>query len=219
MSPEMPDRNSGPATGPSASSRLLVREACITGQPPRILPLSPSEFGQEALEIVAALRSALSSGATGEVPELIATVMRHPALFRAHLNLALQLFAGALSPRDREMATLRTAWLCQSPYEWGEHVAAAKRVAGLTTEEIERIRRGSAAHGWDEHARAILRAVEELHDDAMISDATWAVLQQTLDERQLLELPILIGQFHGVCFMENALRLRLIPGNPGLSAR
>ncbi|HTV96206.1 MAG TPA: carboxymuconolactone decarboxylase family protein [Steroidobacteraceae bacterium] len=216
----MPDEARKPGSSPVTEEEIQAREAHITGKPPRISPLAPGEFGPEATETVAALRGALSAGpSSGEVPEIIATLLRHPALFRPHLNLAMQLFTGALLPRDREIAILRTVWLCMAPYEWGEHVAAGKRVAGLTTEEIERITMGSAAPGWNEQDRSLIRAVEELHDTAMISDQTWAALARRFDERQLIELPILVGQYQGVSYLENALRLRLIPGNPGLSAR
>lgn len=113
---------------------------------------------------------------------------------------------------------LRVAWLWQAPYEWGEHVKLAK-AAGITSEEIERVTAGSAAPGWDDHEAALLRAAEELCADAMISDATWAVLAQRLDEQQLFELPVLVGQFTNVAYFQNALRLRLESHNPGLHAR
>jgi alkylhydroperoxidase family enzyme len=145
-------------------------------------------------------------------------MLRHPDLYRRHVELAFQLYGGKLSPRDRELVVLRIGWLCKAPYEWGEHVKIGKRV-GLTPEEIERATCGSTAPGWGEHDRAIVRAAEELHEDAMISDETWEVLSRRLDEQQLIELPLLVGQYQGLAYLQNALRLRLIPGNPGLSAR
>ena len=69
------------------------------------------------------------------------------------------------------------------------------------------------------HAQAILRAAEELFADAMISDETWATLSKRLDDRQLIELPILIGQYQAVAYYQNSLRLRLHNGNLGLKAR
>ena len=207
-----------PADAPSASD-LRAREELILGKPPRIPPLTPSEFSKEASESVAALQSAVSLPPSDKVSAFVATMLRHPALYWRYVGLALQLFGGALSPRDRELAVLRTGWLCKAPNEWGEHVSIGKRVAKLTQEEIERVTRGSAAPGWDEHDRAILRATEELLGEAMISDETWAVLSQRLDEKQLIELPLLIGQYQGVTFVQNSLRVRLSPDNPGLSAR
>jgi 4-carboxymuconolactone decarboxylase len=201
-----------------SASDMRAREALILGQPPRIPPLKPSELGKEASETALALRKAASGASSDEVTEFTATMLRHPALYRCHVALGIQLYGGALAPRDRELAVLRIGWLCKAPYEWGEHVKIGKRV-GVTPEEIERVIRGSTASGWSEDDRAIIRAVEELIDDAMISDETWSILSRRLDEKQLIELPLLVGNYVALAYFQNSLRLRLIPGNPGLSAR
>lgn len=218
----MPDKTPRPDNSRNADSAAAfderAREALILGKPPRLAPLEPGELGREAAESARALRKAASAPASDEVTELTATLLRHPALYQRHTELAFQLYGGALTPRDRELIILRVGWLCKAPYEWGEHVTIGKRV-GLTAEEIERVTRGSAAPGWDEHDRAILSAVEQLSENAMISDHTWAVLERGLDEKQLIELPVLVGQYQGLAYLQNALRLRLIAGNPGLSAR
>jgi alkylhydroperoxidase family enzyme len=154
-----------------------------------------------------------------QLPEIVRTMLRHPELFALHTDVGLQLLArGALSLRDREFAVLRIAWLCQAPYEWGEHVLVGKRF-GLTSDDIARVIEGPRAQGLDEHESALLQAVDELHADAMISDATWSTLAKRLDERQLIELPIVVGQYQTVAYYQNSLRLRLHTGNPGLKAR
>jgi 4-carboxymuconolactone decarboxylase len=199
--------------------RFAAREAQILGQPPRIVPLEPEELNPEARAIVLAIRKTLSLPMEGEIAEYHATLLRHPELYRRHSELAIQLFRGALTPRQRELAILRTAWLCEAPYEWGEHVALGKSAAKLTSEEIERVTEGSRAPHWNDQDRAIIRAVEELHADAFVSDETWNDLARFMDEKQLLELPILIGQYQGLAYFLNTLRARLKPTNPGLSAR
>jgi alkylhydroperoxidase family enzyme len=154
-----------------------------------------------------------------DVPEVIRTLLRHPGLYERVAAVSMQLFgSGVLAPRDRELAILRTAWLWQAPYEWGEHVRVGKR-CGLTTEEVERVTQGSSCSGWDEHEQALLRAAEELHANAMISDRTWEVLSRRLDERQLFELTVVVGQFTTVAYFQNSLRLRLASDNIGLRAR
>ena len=62
---------------------------------------------------------------------------------------------------------------------------------------------------------ALLRAADELHADACISDATWGVLAAQLDERQLIEVPMLIGHYHLVAFTLNSLGVQREPGVPG----
>jgi alkylhydroperoxidase family enzyme len=135
------------------------------------------------------------------------------------MDIGIQLLGkGLLSPRERELAVLRVAWLCRAPYEWGQHVEIAKRYA-ITAEEIERVTKGSTAAGWTEHEAAIVRGVEELLGDQMISDETWDVLARTWDERQLMEFPTLVGQYVSVAYSQNALRIRLNAGNRGLRHR
>ncbi len=46
--------------------------------------------------------------------------------------------------------------------------------------------------------------MDELHDTATISDATWATLAATYDQEQLMDLVFAIGQYHLVSFALNA---------------
>ena len=204
------------------ASLVQQREQLVLGKPPRILPLDANEIADVAVESTRRLRRAAGSStpvSTSTIPELIATLLRHPNLYERVAELSIQLMGnGVLTPRDRQLAVLRTTWLCQSPYAWGEHVKHSKRV-GLTSDEIERATRGSCAPGWDEHDGAIVRAAEELYEDAMISDPTWEILSKRLDDKQLFELPVLVGQFTTVAYFQNALRLRLDGDSVGLRAR
>ena len=72
---------------------------------------------------------------------------------------------------------------------------------------------------WDDHERAILEAVEQLHENAMVSDQTWSRLPTRFDDHQMFELLILIGQFTATAYFQNSLRLRLEANNAGLAAR
>src|SRR5262249_40371846 len=81
--------------------------------------------------------------------------------------------ASSLPPREREIVMLRMGWLCQSEYEWAQHARIGKAQAGLSNEDIHRIAEGPAAAGWSEFERTLLRMVDELRYDTMISDATW----------------------------------------------
>lgn len=207
------------ANAADAAQQIAVREAYITGRPPRILPLPLDEYGKEGYEALAKLRSALSQPTDQEVPEFLLTMLCSPNFFRVFLEMSLYVLRCALPVRDRELAVLRLAWLSEAPFVWGEHVAVAKDLAGITEDEIERVIKGATAEGWSEHDRAILRAVEELLDNAMISDETWAVLKRKFNEKQLLEFPFLIGFYNAVAYLQNSLRIRIIPGHEGLSAR
>jgi 4-carboxymuconolactone decarboxylase len=55
----------------------------------------------------------------------------------------------------------------------------------------------------------LLRAADELHTDARISDPTWKELAGRYDEAQLVELCMLVGQYHTVAFALNSLGVQL----------
>ncbi|MET0374960.1 MAG: carboxymuconolactone decarboxylase family protein [Rhizorhabdus sp.] len=154
------------------------------------------------------------------LPEIMFTMCRVPDLWNALIDLTVQLqgASSVLPARERKLAILRTGWLCQAPYEFGEHVKQAKRL-GFTSAEIERVIAGSSHPDWQPYERAILRAVEELHESSMVSDLTWTQLAERFDERQLIELLVLIGQFTATAYFQNSLRLRLEKGHQGLFTR
>jgi len=204
-------------------SALARREAEVLGQGPRIEPLDPESCRADILAFFD--RVALADSARMPVvevedfPEYVPTMMHNAALFERHTAVGLYFLSeSTLSPRERELAVLRIAWLCQAPYEWGEHVHIARRI-GLDGNDIERVIIGSTAAGWSELDRAIVAGVEELHTNAAISDATWAVLAQHWSKAQLIEFPLLVGVYQSTAYLQNSLRMRLHTGNEGLRAR
>ncbi len=131
---------------------------------------------------------------------LLATLVRHPKLTRAFLRFNNHLlFSSTLPPRLREFAVLRVAHLHHCEYEWRHHVRMGKEV-GLTDDVIDGIQRGEAADGLD---RAILHAVDELQDKSVVSDGTWAVLTEHLDERQRMDLVFTIGCYGALAMAIN----------------
>jgi alkylhydroperoxidase family enzyme len=185
---------------------------------PRILPLAEHELGPEAMDLATRQRADYGL-ATSELPETVATLLRHPVLYEAYVDFVnTRARVTVLDKRDVEIVVLRTAWLCNSGYVWGEHVKFAKN-AGLTGEEIEWLIEGSAARGWNARDRALVRLAEELHETAHVGDETWAGLATNFSDQQLIELLMVVGSYHQVAFLYNAMRVRLIPGNPGLTAR
>jgi 4-carboxymuconolactone decarboxylase len=197
---------------------IAARDAEINGAPPRIAPLSEEELSGDALDLITRVRSSINASAVTVIPEYFRTMVKHPGIFRCALEMGTTIFKGQLLPRERELAVLRIGWLMRAPYEWGEHVDIGKRY-GITAAEIERVIQGSAAPGWNEHEAAILRAVEQLLSDQMISDDAWAILVKKWTEPQLIEFVTMVGQYVTTAYIQNTLRMRLAPDNPGLTYR
>lgn len=170
---------------------------------PRIGPLADHELTEDARALLAF--SVGETGAGAEAQTFFRTLLRHPGLYRKFSPFAGKLLLkGRLPARARELAILRSAALCAAELEWNAHVPMA-RAAGLDDGEIRAVRDGSAAPVWTPGDAAILRAAEELHAEARIGDATWALLVGTHDEAQLIELTFLIGAYHMIAYAQNSL--------------
>ena len=180
---------------------------------PRIEPLPESEWTDELRAVFEPTR-ALS----GErVFNIFTTLARHPDLLRRWMVFANHVLAkSTLGGRERELLILRIGWLCRAEYEWAQHVAIARLLA-VTDEEIAAIQTGPDAPGWSRHESALLRAVDELHADARISDATWAVLRERYDDKEMLDLVFTVGQYNLVSMVLNSLGVELDPGLVGFA--
>jgi alkylhydroperoxidase family enzyme len=143
------------------------------------------------------------------------TVGRHPDLLEKWLPFVQHISEEqTLPPRDREMLILRIGWLCKAKYEFGQHSLVGLE-AGLTDEEILRITKGPDDPGWSDFDAVLLRAADELHRDAIISDATWNALSQRYDEKQLMDVVFTVGQYNMVSWILNSFGVQLEDGVPG----
>jgi alkylhydroperoxidase family enzyme len=169
---------------------------------PRLAPLPDAEIDPE-------IRARLGSG---PILNIFRTLARHPKLMKRWLVFGNHVLGhSTLAPRERELVILRTGWLCRSGYEWGQHVRIA-RDSGLSDDEIERIPAGAEAPGWSEPDRALLRATDELREDAFISDATWQALARDLNEQQRMDLVFTVGQYQLVSMALNSFGVQPEPG-------
>jgi 4-carboxymuconolactone decarboxylase len=188
---------------------------------PRIPPLPPEEWDADLRRILERPFTGLTTtpgeaGATLGENNIFSTLARHKPLFATWMRFGGYLLGrGVLPARERELLILRTGYNCGSAYEWGQHVRLALTV-GLDRAAIERVAEGPEADGWSEADRTLLRAADELHRDAKISGDTWARLARTFDEQGLIEIPMLVGQYHLVAFALNSLEVELDAGLEGL---
>jgi alkylhydroperoxidase family enzyme len=167
----------------------------------RIPPGTARDIGRVNWLIARAIGVATRTGP----PNIFTTLGRHRRLFRRWLR-----FAGALMPRgtlpraDTELLILRVAHNCGSEYEWRHHERIGQR-AGLTPADIERVREGADAEGWSRHQALLLRAADELHATRTLSDDLWGELRPLLNDKELIELCMLIGHYEMLAMTLNAL--------------
>ncbi len=176
---------------------------------PRLDPIQPEDWSDEIKKILQ------PNVEKGTVFNIFKTLSHHPALFRRWLVFGNHvLFKSTLPPRERELVILRIGWLCEAEYEWAQHVLIGKE-AGLTAEEIDRIKAGPNARGWSEADKLLLQATDELRKDAFITDTTWNGLCQHFDTKQLMDVVFAVGQYNLVSMALNTLGVQLDDGLEG----
>lgn len=177
---------------------------------PRIALTPPQGNPEEVQSLVDSLSR------PGRPPlNLFRALARHPDLLRDYLPFGSRLLlTGSLPARDRELAILRTAWLCGCDYEWGHHVRIAAG-AGVTEPEIADIGDPAAAR-WTAHEAAILRAAAELLTEHTIGAGTWDTLAQSYDDAGMIEFAMLVGHYAMLAGVLNAARVPRDEGVPGL---
>jgi 4-carboxymuconolactone decarboxylase len=170
---------------------------------PRIRPLQENELTPEQRGVLETLEQRARSF------NVFRTLARHPKLAQRFVSTIQYILSeSTLLPRDRELLILRIGWLCQSEYEWSRHAILAKEV-GLTDRDIRRIMEGSGAEGWTAFESTLLRAVDELYEDAFISEATWNTLAKEYSERQLMDLVLTVGQYNLLSMALNSFGVQL----------
>jgi len=89
---------------------------------------------------------------------------------------------------------LRTAWLLNNDYLWGEHAIEAKK-AGFSATDLRRVAQGPAAQGWEPFDATLLKLADEMFRNTFISDATWKPLAARYDMFHLLDAVMTVTDF------------------------
>jgi AhpD family alkylhydroperoxidase len=173
----------------------------------RLAPLGPAQRTKEQ-------RDLLSEVIEDDAPNLLTTVVQHPALYRTWLPFCMQLLLHSVfPPRERELLILRTASLSRCAYELEHHLKLGVEM-GLTDDELASLT-DDGSGTWASRDRVLITAVDELHASQTISDATWRELSELLTTEQLIELPMLVGHYVLLAGMLNSLGVPL-DGRPDL---
>ncbi len=183
---------------------------------PKIEPLASHEWNDEQQALLTPMQQ---NKGVGEIAQnLFTTLARHPKLFKRWTVFANHiLFKSSLCPVDRELIILRSAWLTQADYEWGQHVLIAKQ-AGLSNDTIRRVKNGAAANEWTSHERSLLLAVDQLHEHSTIDDECWNALSERFDEQQMLDVIVTVGNYRMLAGFMNSVDIARDDGVPGLDA-
>jgi AhpD family alkylhydroperoxidase len=144
-------------------------------------------------------------------PAIFTTLGRGRGLVWGWLHFAGRLMPGGRLPRrETELVILRVATIRDCAYELEHHERQGRR-ACVTAADVERVRAGSAADGWQRHERLLMRVTEELLATRDLDDTLWSELRAAYDERTVIEILLLVGHYDMLATTLGTLRLEPDP--------
>ena len=172
-----------------------------------MLPLLPvdeaikrgKEFGlEERFASLNAFRAMLNnSRAAGAVANLLRTLM----------------FNNTVSSRARELVILRTGWRTRSEYEFCQHVRVSRDLK-MSEAEILGVRDPDGCAAYSNTDRAVIRMADELLDQSEVSPQTWATLEKSFSEAELVELLLIAGFWRMIAGYLKTAKVPLDAGVP-----
>jgi alkylhydroperoxidase family enzyme len=150
----------------------------------------------------------------GRIFNIFKVLAHHPKLVKRWTPFAGHILSKQTLPfRDRELLILRIGWLNQAEYEFAQHELIAKK-GGLSDADIDGIKKGPAGL-WGEHEKALMQAADDLYENAVVSDATWATLSKKYSTEQMVDVVFTIGQYNMVSWALNSFGVPLDDFLPG----
>jgi len=133
----------------------------------------------------------------------------------AQKNTALAMYIrneSRLDPRLREMAILQVGYTTRCIYEYAHHIEISRKF-GVTDDDIRAIADDSAGKSTklDALTKAVLRAARESTVSLGISDETYAVLKQHLDNERFVDLVLAIAFYNATVRILEGLKVDLEP--------
>jgi len=125
----------------------------------------------------------------------------------------------ALTLRHRELVIDRTTAKCGAEYEWGIHIARFAAKVDLDAAQIRSVTSGTPEDDcWtDASDRAVLHAVDALHDNHDLSDQQWDELITAIGDEAAIDLLLVCGWYHAISFVARAVRLPSEANTPTFS--
>lgn len=121
-----------------------------------------------------------------------------------------------LSARQFELIVLRVATLAEAPYEWEHHVVTGKE-AGLTDAEIERVRSGPDAAGWNAADAVLLNAVDDCILRRCVTEKTLEALRVEFNDKQLLDIIATVTMYFAMAVVTRTFAVPIDEHKPSFS--
>lgn len=161
--------------------------------PARMPPLTSQTCFEEARQMFERWASGPFKGS--DQNPVLWTLAHHPQLADLFSALNIHLLSTTTLPlRERQIAIMRTAWLCEARYMWSSHLRTSLR-RGLEPELFKPLQVGAADPYFTEFERTVILATEDLVRDRLIGAANWKELAAHWNDKQLLDFMFTVGTY------------------------
>lgn len=140
--------------------------------------------------------TAIKARRGGELTPLDGLLLHSPPLAAAWNHLFKVVRTQTTIPADiRELVILRVAMLNAADYEWAAHEPIA-REAGLTNEQLAGLREHAISAVFDARQTVVLNYTDRMTVNVKVSDDEFVKLEDSFDERQIVELTATIASYN-----------------------
>ncbi|MFJ4156254.1 carboxymuconolactone decarboxylase family protein [Pseudomonas sp. NPDC089752] len=122
-----------------------------------------------------------------------------------------------LDIRHRELAIMHVDHVRNAHYGWAWHFTIARDDAAINEQQLAALQKGDIqGELWSEEDRAILRFIDEQIRNGVVGEETFKAAKAYMNDRQLVELLIVIGAYAliGNVMETTELQLEWQPENP-----
>ena len=139
----------------------------------------------------------IRAGRRGALINVYRLLLHTPALAAIWLDfVSAARFKTALDGRLREIVIVRVAHLNRTAYVFKQHVPALSVPEGLSDAESEALADWRGASSFSARERAALAYTDAMTRDIAVPDDVFEGLRPHFDERQIVELSVLIGLYN-----------------------
>jgi 4-carboxymuconolactone decarboxylase len=147
----------------------------------------------ELAELIGVLRS----GRRGTLINVYKLLLHTPALAEAWFNLiGTARWKVDLDGRLREIAIIRVGYLNRVDYVVKQHVPLLAIPEGLTMEECNALADWRGSKFFNARERAALAYADSMTTEIQVPDAVFDALKPHFNQRQIVELTVLIGTYN-----------------------
>lgn len=176
---------------------------------PRLAPVDQRNVSEEMSAFLSKWTGGIFKNA--ESNPVLLTFAHHPKLADLFSQLNIHLLSTTTLPvRLRQIAIMRTAWLCRATYMWSSHLNTSIN-CGLEPELFGPLQVGAEDPYFSEFEKQVIIATEELVEQHALTEQTWQALASQWSEQQMLDFLFTVGAYVTVAGVMNSAAVQRPP--------